>query len=122
MIKRMVYVNHIEVKSVTIGSVMEVGDVYRASPTSTVLAVQKEGEEYTTDTFNYEDYPIFSIPPSPPLHPIEISSFYYHNSPIIVDHVSVKGLSTAAVLQIGGIDHFDASSRTKHIRIINNEP
>ncbi|MGI8314478.1 spore germination protein GerPE [Halobacillus mangrovi] len=120
MIKRMVYVDRIELISVLIASVATIGDVYRAAPRSKVLAVQKEGPEFISGRFKFEDYPIFSRESSPPLPPITINTYTYHTSPIIVDEIDVTGVSTAGVFQVGGIDHIDAHSRTKHFRILQD--
>ncbi|MEC3883717.1 spore germination protein GerPE [Halobacillus litoralis] len=121
MIKRMVYSQDVDITSVLIGSIVDIGDVYRAAPSSKVLAVQKEGLEFKADIYDFEDFPIFSQESSPPLSPVQIDSFFYQNRPIVVDHVRVIGVSTAGVFQIGGIDHIDAINYTKHFRILENE-
>ncbi|MGR9050884.1 spore germination protein GerPE [Halobacillus faecis] len=121
MIKRMVYTQHVDITSVLIASIVDIGDVYRAAPSSKVLAVQKEGLEFKADIYDFEDFPIFSQESSPPLPPIQVDSFHYHNRPIEVDYVRVVGVSTAAVFQIGGIDHIDAINYTKHFRLLREE-
>ncbi|MBX0357160.1 spore germination protein GerPE [Halobacillus sp. Nhm2S1] len=121
MIKRMVYTQHVDITSVLIGSIVDIGDVYRAAPSSKVLAVQKEGLQFKGDLYDFEDFPIFSQESSPPLPPIQMDSFHYQNRPIEVDYVRVIGISTAAVFQIGGIDHIDAINYTKHFRLLREE-
>ncbi|MGP4061998.1 spore germination protein GerPE [Halobacillus litoralis] len=121
MIKRMVYVDNVEVQSIAIASTFEIGDVHRAAPFSKVLAVQKEGANFVSDTFNFEDYPIFSLKPTPPLAPVNVESFFYQNRPIQVDDVRIIGASTAAVVQMGGIDHIDSLNYTKHFRLLEDE-
>lgn len=120
MIKRMVYADEIQTHSIAIGSVMEIGDVYRAAPSSRILAIQKE-DGVKTDVYRFEDYPIFSLKSTPPLAPIQVQSFTYHNRPIQVENVRVLGVSTAGVFQIGGIDHIDSLNYTKHLRILEDE-
>lgn len=121
MIKRMVYVDTIDIISLLIASGALIGDVFRVAPDSKVLAVQKEGSEFISDTFNYEDYSVFSIESTPPLAPVQIRTFHYHDNPIQVDDIDIKGVSTAGVFQVGGIDHIDAKSRTKHLRLLSDE-
>lgn len=120
MINRMVYVDEIETQSLTIGSVMEIGDIFRAAPYSKILAVQKEGG-ITSDVYRFEDYSIFSLKSTPPLEPVQIQTFSYQNGPIQVDNVRVIGVSTAGVFQIGGIEHIDAINYTKHFRDLADE-
>nr|WP_231622412.1 spore germination protein GerPE [Halobacillus karajensis] len=120
MIKRMVYVDEMETQSLTIGSILEIGDVYRAAPFSKILAVQREGG-VQSDVFNFEDYSIFSLKSTPPLAPVEIQSYTYQNRPIQVDSIRVLGVSTASVFQIGGIEHINAINYTKHFRLLEEE-
>ncbi|WLR47586.1 spore germination protein GerPE [Halobacillus litoralis] len=121
MIKRMVYTQSVDITSVLIGSIVDIGDVYRAAPSSKVLAVQKEELEFKADIYDFEDFPIFSQESSPPLPPVQINSFHYQNRPIEVDHVRILGVSTAGIFQIGGIDHIDALNYTKHFRILQED-
>ncbi|WP_075035790.1 spore germination protein GerPE [Halobacillus dabanensis] len=120
MIKRMVYVDEIETQSLAIGSVMEIGDVFRAAPYSRILAVQKEGG-VKSDVYRFRDYSIFSLESSPPLEPVQIQTFSYHHRPIQVDNVRILGVSTAGVFQVGGIEHIDALNYTKHFRDLADE-
>ncbi|SFG00906.1 spore germination protein PE [Halobacillus alkaliphilus] len=121
MYNRMVYVDEIDITSALISSHFSIGDVHRASPWSKVLAVQKEGSEFVSDTFNFEDFPIFSLQPTSPLPPITISSFHYQNQAIYVNDIHVTGVSTSGIVQVGGIEHIDSISRTKHIRVLSDE-
>ncbi|REJ08416.1 spore germination protein GerPE [Halobacillus trueperi] len=120
MLKRMVYVDEIETKSLTIGSVIEIGDVHRAAPYSRILAVQKEGG-VESDIYDFDDYSIFSMKSSPPLPPVQVESFHYHHRAIQVDQVRVLGVSTAGTFQVGGVDHVDALNYTKHFRDLQDE-
>ncbi|ARI79228.1 hypothetical protein HM131_14945 [Halobacillus mangrovi] len=117
----MVYVDNVDVTSILISSIFTIGDVYRAAPTSNILAVQKEGSEYIPGTFKFKDYDIFNLEPSPPLPPITITTFTYQNNPIVVDDIEIKGVSTAGVFQIGGIDHIISKNRTKHFRLLQED-
>ncbi|MBN8233677.1 spore germination protein GerPE [Halobacillus kuroshimensis] len=122
MIKRMVYTNDIEIQSLAIGSIADIGDVYKASPNSRVLAVQKEGPAFEEDVFQFDDFSIFSLKNPPPPLPLNVETFTYQNNPIIIHNVRVVGVSTAGIFQTGGIDHIDALSYTKHFRILKDEP
>jgi len=121
MYNRMVYVDEIDITSGLIASHISIGDVYRASPWSKVLAVQKEGSEFVSDTFNFEDFPVFSVQPTSPLPPITVPSYNYQNQAIYVNDIHITGVSTAGIVQVGGIEHIDAVSRTKHIRLLSDE-
>ncbi|MYL38596.1 spore germination protein GerPE [Halobacillus litoralis] len=122
MIKRMVYTNDMEIQSLAIGSVADIGDVYKASPNSRVLAVQKEGPAFEEDVYQFEDFSIFSLKNPPPPPPLNVETFTYQNSPITVDNVRVIGVSTAGIFQTGGIEHIEALNYTKHFRILKDEP
>ncbi|ELK45247.1 UNVERIFIED_CONTAM: spore germination protein GerPE [Halobacillus marinus] len=121
MVKRMVYADHVELQSLAIGSVFDIGDVYRSAPFSKVLAVQKEGARFESDPFRFEDFLIFSRSSTPPLSPVAVDSYFYPAGSIQVDNVRITGASTSAVVQIGGIDHIDAVNYTKHFRILLDE-
>ncbi len=119
--KRMVYVNEVDVTSTAIASGILIGDAYRVSPTANVLAVQVEDPEVLFERYDFSDFSVFSMHPSPELPPIGIHSFSYHERPIYVDSLNVIGASTSGVIQVGGIDHVDSISRTKHIRRVEEE-
>ncbi|WJE16813.1 spore germination protein GerPE [Halobacillus sp. ACCC02827] len=121
MVKRMVFTDEVEVLSVLISSVFEIGDVYRFAPFSKVLAVQKEGSVFQSDPFRYEDFSIFARESSPPLPPVDIDTYHYPTGSIHVDRIRIIGVSTASALQIGGIDHIDSVNYTKHFRILLDE-
>ncbi|KHE73004.1 spore germination protein GerPE, partial [Halobacillus sp. BBL2006] len=101
--------------------VFTIGDVYRAAPTSRILAVQKEGTDYIPGTFKFEDYDIFFRESSTPLPPITINTYSYQNNPIVVDDIEIIGISTAGVFQIGGIDHIVSKNWTKHFRLLQED-
>ncbi len=121
MYNRMVYVDGIDITSALIASNISIGDVHRASPWSKVLAVQKEGAEFISNSLNFEDFPIFSLHPTRPLPPITVPSFHYQNQAIYVNDIHVIGVSTAGIVQVGGIEHIDSLSRTKHFRVLRDE-
>lgn len=120
--KRMVYVHEVDVISFAIASGFIVGDVHSLTPRAKVLAVQIEAPEVLTDLYDFKDFPIFSLTPSPPLAPVRLQSYSYQNCPILVESVEVIGFSSSAVLQIGGTDHIDSEARIKHVRVFRGEP
>ncbi|MFD1017796.1 spore germination protein GerPE [Thalassobacillus hwangdonensis] len=114
--------NWIKVTSVTTGSTFAIGDTAQADPYSRVLAVQKEGADFTEDEFKFEDYPIFTRQLKREIVALPKSDCHIHHNPYIqVDTIRVFGVSTASVMQVGSLGSIDAESRTKHIRFLRDE-
>ncbi|RWZ55190.1 spore germination protein GerPE [Halobacillus fulvus] len=116
--KRMVFVEDAEFISVLIASGILIGDVHRVSPVSYVIAVQEEKPPLLAERLSFEQFSVFSMEPSPPLEPVYVQSYSYHNQAIGIDSIRVIGVSTSSLFQIGGVDHVDTTSRIKHIRLL----
>ncbi|WP_173916986.1 spore germination protein GerPE [Halobacillus sp. Marseille-Q1614] len=119
--RRLAEVGHVKVTSLTISSGFYIGDTTRLRANSRALAVQEE-TQFLSEKFEFNDFPLFkrTLPPGKP--PILINSrFVDHHPAIHVDHVDVKGISTAATFQIGSLQTIAGSSRVKHVRILRQE-
>ncbi|WP_079480669.1 spore germination protein GerPE [Halobacillus salinus] len=120
--KRMVYVNEVDVISTVISSGLLIGDVFSISPSSNAVAVQAESPERLDKLIDFDNFDIFSREPSFFLQPINLNAFSYSAKPICVDTVDVTSISTSSIVQIGGVDHVHSRSRIKHIRRLEEEP
>lgn len=119
--KRMVYVNEIDVISTLIASGLLIGDVYSIQPSSNAVAVQAEGPERLDEIIDFDQFDIFSREPSFFLQPVNLNAFSYSTKPINVNTVDITSISTSSVVQIGGVDHVHSRSRIKHIRRLKEE-
>ncbi|MFC7060832.1 spore germination protein GerPE [Halobacillus seohaensis] len=121
MNKRLAHVDDVKVTAISIGSGFLIGDLTFSRARSKALAVQEETTSFT-DWADFDSYPIFQrdLPPARPVINID-SSFHNHHPSIIVHNIKLKGISTAGLFQIGGIDHIEGEGRLKHIRILSEE-
>ncbi|MCP3026721.1 spore germination protein GerPE [Halobacillus sp. A5] len=118
---RVADIKNVDAHTVTIGSGLLIGDLKHYRPRTNVIAVQEETRTFR-DWVNLNDYPIYQADLSLPASPIRIDTDFINHSPAIqVQHVHVTGISTAGLLQIGGIDYIDTEARLKHIRILDKE-
>ncbi|TGB05260.1 spore germination protein GerPE [Halobacillus salinus] len=120
--KRMVYLNELDVISTLIASGILIGDVYSISPSSNAVAVQAESPEQLDKLIDFDNFDIFAKEPSYFLQPLNLNAFSYSTKPICVDAVDVTSISTSSIVQIGGVDHVHSRSRIKHIRRLEEEP
>ncbi|UOR13176.1 spore germination protein GerPE [Halobacillus amylolyticus] len=122
MNKRTVVTESVHVNSFTISSGFLIGDLERLTPTSRVIAIQRENPEVIEENADFNSYPIFQRELPPLLPPLSLPSvFHHHRNEICVDSVTSFGASTASTIQIGGISYIDAHSRVKHIRVLSDE-
>ncbi|MCP3032020.1 spore germination protein GerPE [Halobacillus sp. A1] len=121
MNSRMVELDYIDVLAISIGSGFLIGDVSRSNSHARVIAVQEETLTIS-DKVDFDDFSIFHRELSPPRPSIAIkSSFCSHHPVINVQSMHVKGISTAGLVQVGGVNHIEGESRLKHVRILNEE-
>ncbi|MFC7321176.1 spore germination protein GerPE [Halobacillus campisalis] len=113
--------HNIDVIALSIGSGFLIGDLSRSNSHARVIAVQEETRAIS-EKVDFDDFSIFQreLPPSRPSIVIN-SSFCNHHPVIDVQSMHVKGISTAGLIQVGGVDHIEGESRLKHIRILNEE-
>lgn len=117
MISRLSNVKTIYVNSVGISSVFTIGDSVNITPVVKVLAVQREEEKFFGNEGDLTQFPIFHKEIIQPVVYEQISTVFFHQTPkITVDHISVTGISSSSVFQIGSSKAINCESRTKHIR------
>lgn len=120
--KRTSSVNHVNLTSLSITSIFEIGDSHQIQAFSRAIALQREAQIYFSNEIHFEDYDIFSDPI--PIEPITEQLTYEQVSfnPIIkVDKIEVNGVSTSSLLHIGSTRNAMLESRVKHIRHLKSE-
>jgi spore germination protein PE len=126
MIPRTSDVNHIHIRSVLFSSIVNVGDTVEHTAFSRAIAIQKYEPEFNTALSNLIDYPkyqIFTMVRPPAIPPKEVVMESYHDPAFIkVNSIDIFGISTAAMLHIGGIQNIDLESRVKHVRDYRTNP
>lgn len=109
-------VNSIRVLSLQFSSIIQAGDSVGIAARSQVLAVQRQKADYLGNEGNLAQFPIFSQRlPELPDESVSFRKTDPHPE-IRVDSITIYGMSTAAVLQIGSNRTIDLETRTKHIR------
>lgn len=117
MLQRTSAVDKINIDTLLISSVFEIGDSCYIKGFSRALAVHREAEYFNDQEGNYSIYPIFSEPI--PLLPIEeeISIKTTQLNPVIkVKNIDVIGVSASSIIHIGNSQHISMEARIKHIR------
>ncbi|KSU80914.1 spore germination protein PE [Fictibacillus enclensis] len=126
MIPRTSEVNHIHIRSVLFSSIVNVGDTDEHTAFSRAIAIQKYEPEFNPTLNNLLDFPryqIFTMVRPPAIPPKEVVMESYHDPAFIkVNSIDIFGISTAAMLHIGGIQNIDLESRVKHVRDYRTNP
>ncbi|KKK36437.1 spore gernimation protein [Mesobacillus campisalis] len=120
---RTVHVDNVEVKSVSLASVLQIGDSNRIQGFSRALAVQRQAEIFFGNEGNFTSYRVFSepLPLSPITEQVQMSRQYI--TPCIrIGKIGVTGVSASAVVHLGNTRHVSMEARVKHIRQLLPEP
>lgn len=120
--KRTSSVNEVNLTSLSITSIFEIGDSHHIQAFSRAIALQREAQIFYSNEIDFGDYDIFSDPI--PFEPITEQLTYEHVSlnPIIkVNKIKVNGVSTSSLLHIGNTRNAMLESRVKHIRHLKSE-
>jgi spore germination protein PE len=105
------------VNSISFGSIFEIGDAYKIDACSKAIAVQREFPIFLPNEASFTQYKVFSETIPYPGISSEVSSTFIHENPVIsVNSISVTGLSSSSILQIGSTNRINAEARVKHIR------
>lgn len=116
--KRNSFVQNMNIKSVQIGSVVEIGDTVHLNANSYALAVQREKQLFFGNEGNFQNFPAFKVliptPPLPPVVPVTQKNNDCSN--IRVGNINILGMSTSALIQIGSTNHVNLEARIQHIR------
>jgi len=117
MLQRTASVKNIEIRSLAIASVFQIGDSNLIRGFSRAIAVQREVELFFDNEGNFADYPIFSEPI--PLIPISetINMSRQNINPFIkVGNIDIIGVSSSSIVHLGNTNHVTLETRVKHIR------
>ncbi|MBY0095290.1 spore germination protein GerPE [Mesobacillus maritimus] len=117
MLQRTASVNNVEMDSLAIASVFQIGDSNLIQGFSRAIAVQREVELFFDNEGNFANYPIFSEPL--PLIPISetINMSRQNINPFIkVGNIDIIGVSSSSIVHLGNTNHVTLETRVKHIR------
>jgi spore germination protein PE len=117
MLQRTASVNNVEIDSIAIASVFQIGDSNLIQGFSRAIAVQREVELFFDNEGNFADFPIFSEPI--PLTPISenINMSRQNINPFIkVGNIDIIGVSSSSIVHLGNTNHVSLETRVKHIR------
>jgi len=117
MLQRTASVKNIEIDSLAIASVFQIGDSNLIQGFSRAIAVQREAELFFENEGNFADFPIFSEPI--PLTPIteNINMSRQNINPFIkVGNIDIIGVSSSSIVHLGNTNHVSLETRVKHIR------
>jgi spore germination protein PE len=117
MFQRTASVKNIELNSLAIASVFQIGDSNLIQGFSRAIAVQREAEIFFGNEGNFADFPIFSEPiPLPPISE-EINMSRKNINPFIkVGNIDILGVSSSSIVHLGNTNHVSLETRVKHIR------
>ncbi|WP_141433158.1 spore germination protein GerPE [Bacillus sp. 03113] len=117
MLQRTSVVDHFHVSTVSLSSIIQIGDSTFLQGASKALAVQREKELFFGKEGDFSDYPIFTK--RIPLLPISenISLQFENRKPLIKVHdIAIIGIAASSIFHIGSSQHIYMESRVKHIR------
>jgi spore germination protein PE len=118
MLKRTSCVDWLQLNSVGLSSVVEIGDSSVIQAFSRALALQREQELFSGHEGEFNNFPIFSS--NSAIVPItQIPNIHIDNtqSPKInVKNLNVNAVSSAAIVHIGSSKSIQMETRIKHIR------
>ncbi|WP_226670014.1 spore germination protein GerPE [Metabacillus litoralis] len=117
MISRFSQVTSAYVNSIGISSVFNIGDSQRITPSSRVLAIQREEERYSGDEGDLSEYPIYEEEiPQPQFYENVTTNFFHINPKISVSNVNIIAISSSSVFQIGSTKDIICETRVKNTR------
>jgi len=117
MLQRTAVVNDVEINSVAIASVFQIGDSELIQSFSRAIAVQREAELFFGNEGNFAEFPIFSEPIPLPTISEKMNYIRQNNNPFLkVGRIDIIGVSSSAIVQLGNTRHVSLESRVKHIR------
>jgi spore germination protein PE len=117
MFQRTASVKEVQVDSLAIASVLQIGDSSIIDSSAKAIAVQREKELFFGNEGNFKEFPIFSEPiPLPPVYE-NVTMSQQNSSPFInVGQINIIGISSSSIVHIGNTHHVALESRVKHIR------
>jgi spore germination protein PE len=121
---RISMVDEVNVLSLSFSSYLHIGDSYCINAKSKALAVKREYPRYYGNEGSFAAYPIFTMKTPTPVITENLNTGISNANPNInVNNISVKGVSSSSILQVGSSHSIFAEARIKHIRqLIGNTP
>ncbi|MEC5423658.1 spore germination protein GerPE [Virgibacillus sp. C22-A2] len=118
MQKRTAAVNNITANSIGFSSIFNIGDTAATNQKSRAIAVQQQGAVFhKAEEPQFDDYSLFKRRANWPKQASRATSATFHHSDVIhVNQVSLIGVSSSSVLQVGSINKIVTESRIKHFR------
>jgi spore germination protein PE len=111
-------VDSIQINSVSLSSIVEVGDTSIIQSFSRALAIQREQELFFGNEGNFSAYSIFSekLPFNPITEPLSLQIDNQASPVIKVKNINLIGVSSSSIVQIGSSRMIQMETRIKHIR------
>jgi spore germination protein PE len=103
-------------------AVVEIGDSKHLTPSSYVMAVQREQAIFIENEFNFRDYRIFLRPQLQPIVNENLKIATKQEAlEIRVGKIDIFSVSSASIVHIGSSERLRSETRIKHIRHLLRE-
>ncbi|WP_078381486.1 spore germination protein GerPE [Sutcliffiella halmapala] len=110
-------VNEVGLMALAFSSTFHIGDSCYIKADSKALAVKREFPRFYGNEGNFSAYKVFTEnTPTPVITEMVSMQISNQNPDICVNRLTVNGVSSSSVLQIGSTQTICANSRVKHIR------
>ncbi|MFC7392678.1 spore germination protein GerPE [Scopulibacillus cellulosilyticus] len=117
-------VDTLKINTISLSSILEVGDSKRVTPVGKVFAIQREYPIYPkNDPILNQHHYIFDVPLLEANIYEPVHTNVINEDPFIkVNHIKITGVSTASVIDVGSTDYVYTEARVKNIRQFFNPP
>ena len=110
-------VQHMKVISLDRTSVLEIGDSVQLSPTSQVIAIQREKSTFWENELNFSDYAMFTEEIPQPHVDENIKITIVNQVPMIrVQTVNIENIASSTIIHLGSSENLVSEARVKNIR------
>ncbi|MCY9374276.1 spore germination protein GerPE [Bacillus sp. T17B1] len=123
MFKRISRIRLLNINSLGIASVFQVGDTNEIDMSVKVFSVQRSLSTFyhNEGSFNRKEYQIFQQQAVKPLPETGVQSAFCHEVPVIhVRNIKIQGVSSSSVFHAGSASAIRGDARIKHIRQIQS--
>ncbi len=122
MLQRTASVNEVEIDSLAIASVFQIGDSNLIQGYSRAIAVQREVELFFWNEAHFGNYSIFYEPILLPKISEHVNMTRENINPFIkVGKIDIIGVSSSSIVQLGNTQHVSLETRIKHIRHLQSK-
>lgn len=117
MLQRTASIKGVQIESLAIASVLQIGDSSIIQSATKALAVQREKELFFGKEGNFKEFPTFLEPIPLPSIDESVSMSQQNINPFIkVGQINIIGISSSAIVHFGNTRHVALEARIKHIR------